>query len=38
MSEIKQCSKCIQWGCSRRNYATDECEFDKYETKTTNKL
>lgn len=36
--KVKHCSDCKLWGCPKRNYRTDLCEYDMYETTTTNKL
>lgn len=33
---MKKCSECNNWGCTLRNYVTDECTINKYETIVTN--
>ena len=36
--KVRHCSDCKLWGCPKRNYRTDLCEYDMYEIKTTSGL
>ena len=32
--KLRHCSNCKLWGCPKRNYWTDLCEYDIYEVTT----